>query len=224
MPATATKTRKTTIKPDKTQEIRITPPNFAQVLFTIKGTAPYVQNKFSKKAMDMMTATQEAGSLSKKGKKRDAKDFDECYRNAMHVAEDGWCGIPAPAFRNGMISACRIVDFKMTLAKLALFVEADGVDKDDGTPLVKITKGKPHRIDSQVRNASGVCDIRPRPMWDVGWQADVLIAYDADQFSAEEVANLMMRVGRQVGIGEGRPDSKKSAGLGWGLFSIIGKE
>ena len=116
MPATATKTRKTTIKPDKTQEIRITPPNFAQVLFTIKGTAPYVQNKFSKKAMDMMTATQEAGSLSKKGKKRDAKDFDECYRNAMHVAEDGWCGIPAPAFRNGMISACRIVDFKMTLA------------------------------------------------------------------------------------------------------------
>lgn len=37
---------------------------------------------------------------------------------------------------------------------------------------------------------------------------------------AVDVANLMNRVGAQVGIGEGRPDSKNSAGMGWGLFSI----
>jgi hypothetical protein len=30
----------------------------------------------------------------------------------------------------------------------------------------------------------------------------------------------MARVGLQVGIGEGRPDSKNSAGMGWGLFTI----
>jgi hypothetical protein len=28
------------------------------------------------------------------------------------------------------------------------------------------------------------------------------------------------RVGQQVGICEGRPDSKNSAGMGWGLFDI----
>jgi hypothetical protein len=34
------------------------------------------------------------------------------------------------------------------------------------------------------------------------------------------VTNLMQRVGLQVGIGEGRPDSRESAGLGWGTFAI----
>ena len=37
----------------------------------------------------------------------------------------------------------------------------------------------------------------------------------------EDVVNLMARVGMQVGIGEGRPDSKASAGLGNGLFQIL---
>jgi len=31
-------------------------------------------------------------------------------------------------------------------------------------------------------------------------------------------------VGLQVGIGEGRPDSKNSAGMGWGMFTIEDKE
>jgi hypothetical protein len=45
--------------------------------------------------------------------------------------------------------------------------------------------------------------------------------WDADQFSADDIINLLMRVGLQVGIGEGRYDSKKSAGLGWGGFEVI---
>jgi hypothetical protein len=36
-----------------------------------------------------------------------------------------------------------------------------------------------------------------------------------------DIANLIARVGLQVGIGEGRPDSKQSAGLGFGLFEIV---
>ena len=33
--------------------------------------------------------------------------------------------------------------------------------------------------------------------------------------------NLIARVGMQVGVGEGRPDSKQSAGLGFGLFDVV---
>jgi hypothetical protein len=39
--------------------------------------------------------------------------------------------------------------------------------------------------------------------------------------SDTDVVNLISRVGLQVGIGEGRPDSKQSAGLGYGLFEIL---
>lgn len=205
-------------------KLRIAPPNFQTVVFELIGTAPYVQNKFSDKARAQMKEKQEAGSQAKKGKLRSAKNFDACYKSAIHRAKDAngkeWFGIPAPAFRCALISACRTVDFKMTLAKLSLFAEADGVDSGDGTPLVRFTKGTPHPFEAAVRLETGVCDIRIRPMWDIGWRAKLRLRFDGDQFSLEDVTNLLMRAGQQVGIGEGRPDSKKSAGMGWGLFSI----
>lgn len=205
------------------REIRISAPNIQTAVFELEGTTPYVQNKFSDKARKQMREKQAAGSLANKGGRRAAKDFDACYADAMHNCETKgkkWYGIPAPAFRNALISACRIVDFKMTLAKLSLFTEADGFDSGDGTPLVQITKGDPHPFEAAVRNETGVCDIRVRPMWNEGWRATLRMKFDADQFSLEDVTNLLMRAGQQVGIGEGRPDSKKSAGMGWGLFSI----
>jgi len=199
-------------------------PKFQTATFTIIGTAPYVQNKFSQKAREAMHEKQAAGSQGKKGKTRTAKDFKECCEHAKHLTANGVCGIPAPAFRNAMISACRTVGFKMTLAKLSVFIEADDFDADDGTPLVLFKKGKPRYTELAVRNQTGVCDLRARPMWDAGWEADLRVRFDADQFGIDDVANLLLRVGQQVGIGEGRPDSKNSCGMGWGLFAVKGKK
>lgn len=201
--------------------ITITPPNIDVVVVTIRGKTPLVMNRFSRKAMEQMKAKQAAGSQAKKGQKKDPKDFEACYEAAKHLSPDGWAGIPAPAFRNAMVDACRLVGFKMTHAKLGVFVIADGFDRDDGTPLVRITKGEPHYVEHAVRNESGVADIRPRPMWDAGWEAVVRIEFDADMFAAPDVVNLLARVGAQVGILEGRPCSKNSCGQGWGLFTIL---
>jgi hypothetical protein len=206
------------------REVVIPAPNLQQVLFTIRGKAPLVLNAFSQKARDQMKAKQEAGPSAKKGQARAPKDFQACFEGAQHTSEEGWLGFSASAIRAGMISACRVVGFKMTLAKLSLFVVADGFDRVDGTPLVKITKGTPTYVEHATRNETGVCDIRARPMWKPGWEARLRIEFDADMFTLDDVANLLMRVGRQVGIGEGRPDSKNSAGMGWGLFDIVGKE
>lgn len=195
-------------------------PNLMIGRFRIVGTAPYVQHKFSAKAQAMIIATQEAGTVARTKKKREAKDFDAVYQGAQHVAHEGWAGIPAPAFRNAMISACRLIGFKMTLAKLSVFILPDGFDADDGTPLVQISKGQPHKHVGYARNATGVIDIRARPMWDPGWEATVRCRWDADQFCASDVANLLTRAGAQVGIGEGRADSKNSAGVGWGSFDV----
>lgn len=206
------------------QAVAITAPNIHTTPFKIVGTAPLVQNKFSMRTLEQMAADQAAGPSAKKAKKRDAKDFDQCVREATHISDEGWEGIPASAFRAGLISTCRLLGFPMTLAKLSIFVKADGYERDrfGVQPLVRITKGKSKRTDFAVRNATGVADIRPRPMWDEGWEAVVTISYDADQFTAEDVANLLARMGQQVGIGAGRPDSKDSAGMGWGTF-MIGK-
>jgi hypothetical protein len=198
--------------------ITVAAPKFKTVQLEIEGTSPYVQHKFSEKAKLQMIATQEGGDASRTKKKREPKDFDACYEQATHRMKNGECGIPAPAFRNAMISACRTVGIVMTRAKLCVFVEADGVDKDDGTPLVKIVGARKKHI-APARNDNGSIDIRARPMWDK-WSAKIRIRFDESMIGIKDVVNLMVRVGMQVGIGEGRPDSRNSAGLGWGLFRI----
>jgi hypothetical protein len=202
----------------KTEQVTIKPPKIETAVFEITGTAPYVQARFSAKAMQAMMSKMAAGSTANGKKKREARDFDADYKQAMHISTEGWSGIPAGAFRQALISACRLVGFKMTLAKLSVFVDADGFDSVDGVPLVRI-EGTPERIDMAVRNQTGVADIRVRPMWRA-WSAKVRVKYDADQFTLADVGNLLSRVGLQVGIGEGRPDSRESAGLGWGTFTV----
>lgn len=192
------------------------------VAFNLRGMAPYMQLRFSQKAMAKMQATQEAGSQSRSKVKREARDFTQDYEQAMHLLEDGSHGIPAAAFRNAMISACRTIGFKMTLAKLSIFVEPDGLDQVDGTPLVRLY-GEPEQTVMPVRNATGVADLRVRPLWRE-WYTTIRVRFDTAQFSVEDVFNLVIRAGAQVGIGEGRPDSRESAGLGYGLFTIDANE
>lgn len=200
------------------ERLVISAPDFRTAEFTIRGTTPFVQLKFAQKVVEMMRAKMEAGSQAKKGAKREARDFNEDYRQALHVSNEGWFGIPAPAFRNAMISACRVVGFQMTKAKLTVFIEADGFDASEGTPLVRIY-GTPEMVVHHVRNATGVADLRVRGMWRE-WSAKLRVRFDHDMFSLEDVTNLLARVGMQVGIGEGRPDGKNSGGMGWGLFTI----
>jgi len=202
--------------------ITIKKANMQQVALIIVGTSPYVQHRFSDKARKQIIATQEAGSQAKKGKQREAKDFDEVYRNATHLSQEGWMGIPASAFRTACIDVCRAVGFQMTKAKMSIFCEADGFDPEDGTPMVKFTKGTPTRHVVHARNDNGGIDIRARPMWAPGWEATVRLTFDGDQFTASDVANLLDRAGRQVGVGEGRAFSRNSAGCGWGSFKVKG--
>ncbi|MFN0191215.1 MAG: hypothetical protein ACKVP5_04455 [Aestuariivirga sp.] len=201
------------------RSVVIESPKFEVAVFNIVGVSPYVQHKFSAKAREMMMAKHRAGSQATKGKKREPRKFEDDYKQATHFSREGWVGIPAPSFRNAMIDACRVVGFKMTQAKMSVFIEADGFDADEGTPLVKI-EGEPRIHEALVRNDTGVADIRWRPMWEQ-WKAAVRIRWDAQQFSAQDVANLLARAGMQVGIGEGRPFSKNSNGLGWGLFEVV---
>jgi len=210
-------------KKTKEQDVVVQAPNLQTGVFYIRGTSPYVQCAFSKKAREIMRKQQEAGSTSRKNKAKIAKDFQAAYEQSMHVSTEGWNGIPAPAFRNAMVSACRLVGFAMTRAKLCVFIEPDGFDAYDGTPLVRIVKGEPKYAEHAVR-IQQTTDLRARAMWDPGWEATVRVRFDADQFTLEDVGNLMLRIGMQVGIGEGRPDSRTSCGMGWGLFELIGKE
>lgn len=212
-----------TIDVSSHQHITITAPRMQVALFTCAGSAPLCINRFSVKAQETMKATQEAGQQAKSKKQREAKDFEGLFRAAAYRSAEGWYGVHATALRLGMIDACRLVGFKMTLAKMAVRVLQDGLDESSGTPLVRIYGGEPECDIRHVRNATGVVDLRARPLWRE-WTIKPRLQWDADQFTLTDVTNLLARVGLQIGIGEGRPYSKQSAGIGFGLFDVGGSE
>lgn len=205
----------------RAETITITPPRMAIVRVLIRGTTPLVQNRFGSRPMQMMKTAMESGSQAKKGRKREPKDFRACWQDARHISREGWDGINATGFRSALVDACRLCGFRMTHGKLGIFIIQDGYGAADSKPLVRITKGEPKYFEDAVRNQSGVADIRPRPLWEPGWEAVVTMKFDADMFSATEVINLLMRVGVQCGIGDGRPNSTDSCGQGRGLFDIV---
>jgi hypothetical protein len=204
----------------KDSVVTITPPNFQKIKVTLEGTAPLMQARFSAKAMQKMMSKMAEGSTAKKGSKKEARDFDDDFQQAMHKSTEGWVGVPAAALRNACIDVCRMVGFKMTHAKMSIFVEADGFDMVDGQPLVKLDAPDPEKTEMATRNATGVCDIRVRPMWRQ-WRLNVVVRFDRDQFTTSDVVNLLARAGEQVGLGEGRPFSKQSNGMGYGTFRIV---
>ena len=244
---TATKTKTARTKTTKVEEhlapgnksdavvaeklgVTITAPNFKTVEIIIRGTSPYVQNAFSKKAREIMRAKQAEGSTAaSKGKKREAKDFDAAFKDAQHRSTQSWPGIPASAIKNALVDSCVVVGYHKTKAKKAIFVEADGFDAVEGTPLIKLysdgkakklTYGTPKHVEHMVKLPNGTADIRVRAMYD-NWQAKVRVRFDADMFKPADIANLMMRAGMQVGIGEGRADSPSGCGMGWGHFECV---
>ena len=164
--------------------VTISPPKFERIGLRLVGTAPYMQARFSAKAMQAMKSKMEAGPTAKKGGRKDARDFDGDFRAAQHIAADGWNGVPAAALRNACIDVCRMVGFKMTHAKMSIFVEADGFDKVDGTPLVRLDAREPERVDMATRNATGVADIRVRPMWRE-WALNVIAELNGERSESD---------------------------------------
>jgi hypothetical protein len=204
---------------DNKASVQIKPPDLRYAVFKIHGTAPLVIHRFSAKVREQMAKKMEEGKSAGSKKNREPKNSDDTFNEARYVSKQGWDGFHAAAIRNAMISACRLVNFKMTLAKMSIFVLADGYDKTEPQiPLIRI-HGKPTKQSDMARVETGQPYVTTRAAYH-DWSATVNIRFDADQFSLEDVTNLLSRVGMQVGIGEGRPDSKNSAGMGWGLFEL----
>ena len=203
--------------------VAISAPRFGVLTFKVKGLdqVPLVIHRFSAKTKAQMKLKMETGKAAGNKKNREAKSTDDLYQEARYISQDGWDGFNASAVRAAMISACRLVGFKMTLAKLSVFVEADGTDAiEPQIPLIRI-HAEPRKQEDMARVETGQPYVTVRAAYD-DWRAFIRIRFDQDQFTSLDVSNLIARVGLQVGLGEGRPDSKNSAGMGWGLFKVEG--
>lgn len=197
--------------------IEVAPPDFRAVQVVLRGTAPLVLQRFGEKAKRMMMERQQNPALRKL--KPEARDFEKDYQEAAYISEEGWYGVPANALRSALIEGAYRSGLKSKQdLKVAVFVVPQGTEARDGTPLLRV-EGEPRPDIRPLRNDMGSTDLRVR-VWFADWTLRPTILYDASLITVESILNALVRAGRQIGIGEGRPMSRRSYGVGWGLFEL----
>jgi hypothetical protein len=211
---TKTKTPKngaatTSPKPKKTKslvDLTIPPILLKTVKIKIKGTSSLIMNKFSAKAQKQIADKQQGKAKNKKAPKDPKAEF-EAALYYMPGSKKKY-GFPAAAFKKAAISACRYVDgVSMTHAKGAFHVLGDLVE-------IKI-KGKPVMREDTVRIGGfgkKVADLRYRPEFR-NWSCELIIRYNTNAITPEQIAHLLNLAGFAIGIGEWRPEREGSFGM-----------
>ncbi len=186
--------------------IVILQPDIRLLRVPIIGTTSLIVHSWSNKAIQMILAKQK----KEPQKAKEAKDPEADYRDSQYIADDGWLGVPAVAFKAAMVGACRQVDgLSMTLAKRLAFCQPDGFSTKQNIELARI-HGEPRMRRDMVRVASGTADVRFRAEFPK-WSAVLQIEYNAQVIEAGQLLNLLCIAGYSEGIGEWRPSAPESA-------------
>lgn len=180
--------------------------NINQFPITLVGDSPLIVHKWDEKSKRMMLDKQ----MKKAKSGKQAKNPQDDYEATMYRFPDGGHGFPAAGFKASAVNACRQIDgIAMTEARGAFQVVGD---------LIRLKCSEPVMREDMVRIGMGTSDIRYRAMYET-WEADIIIRYNADFMSADQIVNLFNTAGFCSGIGEWRPSSPKCAGS-FGMFHV----
>lgn len=190
----------------------------ATVEVPLRGITPLIVSKFSEKAKVEMRAKQQGQTRLKK----DAKDPHADYMAAQYRFADGRHGIPSVAFKGAIVAAARQFEgITLVSTKIAIFVH--GEPSDDGHDLLVPIEGfttdaMPMMREDAVRLATGVADLRYRPMY-TPWSVNLTVTFSENLLNQESLLNLVNAAG-MGGVGEWRPSAPKSLTGSYGTFEV----
>ena len=187
----------------KSQQIVINPPNFQQVKLRVTGLTPLIQNKMKETIIQQMEDARKG-----KAKKATRVPFDpkKEYLKSAYLQDDGSFGFPASAFKQCAVRAGKGLGLAMTDTRTLFFVLPNAPDGE----CVQIKGSKPTMRKDPV-NVQGNKDLRFRPEFR-DWKAELLVKFDADRVTVEQIANLLNHGGQTVGVGEWRPEKNGTFG------------
>lgn len=180
----------------------------------IIGTSPIIYHKWNEKAIKMMLDKQ----MKKAQKGREVRDPDQEYIESFYYDAKEQVAMPARNIKQAIVGSARFLQgIPMTILRGAVFVKGDAngfipvlvkgkvVTKKEVIAHTKdISEGGWKRQD-MVTVGLGSADLRFRGQLE-DWSIEILVEYDADLLSAEQVANLLQRAGFSQGLGEWRPE------------------
>lgn len=194
--------------------INIPKPQIDRLIVPIDGTSRLVSHQWSQKAIKSIKRKEGHEPTPK----REPKVPQEEYEASLYKAEEGWYGMPAHAFKQAVINACRYTgSVTMVAAKGTIFVEPQGFTSD-GVGLIRIRGDKPRMREDMVRVGMSGTEVRYRGEFPK-WSAQLPIRYNINIITPDNIYNLFELAGLHSGIGEGRPSAPKKP-LDWGMFTV----
>ena len=176
--------------------------NIQQIEIELIGDSSLICHKWSEKAKKMLLGKQ----MKQPKQAREARNPKEEYKASLYEMPDGkGYGFPAVGFKCAAVDACSHI---AGITK----VEARGAFHIVGE-LVKIN-GKPNMREDMVRlsGVSNVASIAFRGEFK-DWTCKVLVRYNSNVLSAEQIVNLFNTAGFAIGVGEWRPQKDGSHGM-----------
>ncbi len=189
-------------------KISIPAPNIQMLKVKIFGETPLIYHKWSEKAIKMIEDKQQ----KKATKGREIRNPEKEYKDSYYYNKDGKISFPANNIKQAMVGACRFLDksVPMTLIRGAIFVVGDEEN------LIPVKFGSESMRKDMVTVGMGSADIRYRGELK-DWEMELLIKYNADVISAEQVINLLQIAGFSQGLGEWRPEKNGD----FGTFKVV---
>ena len=179
---------------------------------SLKGTSPLLSHKFSERAQtkildkQMKTAGRAVG--------REAKNPEQDYLDSLYVMEDGRYGFPISAFKNSAVDACSFMEgLTKVMARGAFHLideNGSGLTAIDGTP-------KMRKDVVRLGGPGSPADIRYRGEFPTGWKVKLLIRYNKNAISIDQIVQVFNCAGFGIGVGDWRPQKDGS----YGMFEVV---
>lgn len=191
---------------EQEQTLTIPPLRKGRMGLRLSNITPLITHAWDEKALEMMRRKQQGLPDVGRPPKNPEQDFQAArYRDAQ-----GRDCIQAHGIKRALVNAARFTDnMKMVQLRGALFVVGDKI------PILKHNGGKkPHVYgkdvepimrEDMVRVGMGKADLRYRPQYD-NWCMDVVVEYNANCLTDEQVLNMFRLAGFSIGFCEWRPE------------------
>ena len=184
----------------KSETVKILPLDKRKMVVTVVGETDYLSHRICPSVTEGITAKQQGKVIEKV-----RLTPEEEYLSSLHVInpKKKMYGAPCSGFRLGIVGACG-KDFPGNLSKIgsrgSIFIYGE-----DCPNLCTIKKAKPFMFSHPVRiPKTGSIIERHRACFPAGWEITMIVEYDASVVTAEQIVNLINRVGFSFGLGDWR--------------------
>lgn len=194
------------LKEESKLEIVVPKLNLGVLKIQIKGKTPLLMDRFPEDVREQILDKQ----VGKTRGKKQLRNMDLEYEKAFHRLPNEEIGFPAQGFKSAMIESTSFVgskDFSKKLLKGIQIVNSEGND------LIPIT----YKKISKLKHYPKAGNTKISPMLE-DWECELVIQYDQNNISPQDLVNLLNYAGFYYGIGIWSPRAK--CGGKYGMYEI----